>query len=159
MHTIRNLRALVASAALLAAAGCATGPEAVEADFGNSVRAMRQAQIANPSAPVDNDPIDHGDGQRVNGAIEAYRKGVGDLARRRCAVRLGVGHGEPNRNGLELRGLFGWRWPVTRSAVPFRALPLRMRHLGATDTQAVTATMVRSAPPSNGASVAGRVTS
>ena len=52
MHTISNLRALFASAALLAAAGCATGPEAVEQDFGNSVRAMRQAQIANPSAPM-----------------------------------------------------------------------------------------------------------
>jgi type IV pilus biogenesis protein CpaD/CtpE len=75
MNTTKHISALVAGAALLAA-GCATGPEAVEKDFGNSVRHMRQAQIANPSAPVDNNPIDHGDGQRINGAIDAYRQGV-----------------------------------------------------------------------------------
>lgn len=92
MHTIMNLRALVASAALLAAAGCATSPDAVEADFGNSVRAMRQAQIANPSAPVDNNPIDHGDGQRVNSAIDVYRKGVGDPSTVKEDLVIGVGN-------------------------------------------------------------------
>lgn len=91
MHTNSKIRALFASTALLVAAGCAaTGPEAVEADFGNSVRAMRQAQIANPSAPVDNDPIDHGDGQRVNGAIDAYRKGVGDRSAVKEDLVIGV---------------------------------------------------------------------
>ena len=93
MHTIRNLHALVASAALLAAAGCATtDPNAVEQDFGNSVRHMRQAQIANPSAPADNDPIDHGDGQRINGAIEAYRTGVADRATVKEDLVIGVGN-------------------------------------------------------------------
>lgn len=92
MHTISNIRALLASAALLAAAGCATGPEAVEQDFGNSVRAMRQAQIANPSAPVDNSPIDHGDGQRINGAIDAYRKGVSDASTVKEDLVIGVGN-------------------------------------------------------------------
>lgn len=90
MHTIKNLRALAASAALLVAAGCATGPEAVEEDFGNSVRAMRQAQIANPSAPVDNNPIDHGDGQRINGAIDVYRKGVSDPKAVKQDIVMGI---------------------------------------------------------------------
>jgi type IV pilus biogenesis protein CpaD/CtpE len=77
MNTIKIFHALAVSGSLLAA-GCATGPEAVEADFGNSVRQMTQAQIANPAAPVDNSPIDHGDGSRINAAVEAYRKGVSD---------------------------------------------------------------------------------
>jgi type IV pilus biogenesis protein CpaD/CtpE len=92
MHTISNLRALFASAALLAAAGCATGPEAVEQDFGNSVRAMRQAQIANPSAPADNNPIDHGDGQRINNSIDVYRKGASDPAAVKEDLVIGVGN-------------------------------------------------------------------
>ena len=78
MHIIRVLGVLVLSGSLLAAAGCATGPTTVENDFGNSVRHMTQAQIANPSAPADNEAIDHGDGPRVNAAIEAYRQGVSD---------------------------------------------------------------------------------
>jgi type IV pilus biogenesis protein CpaD/CtpE len=93
MHTIKPLRALLAGAALLAAAGCAsTDPNAVEQDFGNSVRAMQQAQIANPSAPADNDPIDHGDGQRINGAIDAYRKGLSDPAAVKKDLVIGVGN-------------------------------------------------------------------
>jgi starvation-inducible outer membrane lipoprotein len=78
MNMNRMLRLLVASAPLLIAAGCATGPEAVENDFGNSVRHMTQAQTANPTAPADSNPLDHGDGVRINGAIEAYRKGTAD---------------------------------------------------------------------------------
>jgi type IV pilus biogenesis protein CpaD/CtpE len=69
---------LAASGTLLLAAGCATGPEAVENDFGNSVRQMQQAQAANPMAPADSNPLDHGDGERINGAIDAYRKGASD---------------------------------------------------------------------------------
>lgn len=91
MHTIKNLCSLVASAALFAAAGCVTtDPNAVEADFGNSVRHMRQAQIANPSSPVDNDPIDHGDGQRINGAIDVYRKSVGNPAAVKEDLAIGI---------------------------------------------------------------------
>jgi len=78
MNMNRMLRLLAASATLLLAAGCATGPEAVENDYGNSVRHMMQAQTANPTAPADSNPLDHGDGTRINGAIEAYRNGAAD---------------------------------------------------------------------------------
>ena len=91
MHTIKTLRALMAGAALLAAGCASTGPEAVEQDFGNSVRHMRQAQIANPTAPADNDPIDHGDGQRINNAIDVYRKGVADPAAVKQDLVIGIG--------------------------------------------------------------------
>jgi starvation-inducible outer membrane lipoprotein len=77
--TLSKMICLVAaSSTLLLAAGCATGPEAVENDFGNSVRQMTQAQTANPMAPADSNPLDHGDGARINGAIEAYRAGATD---------------------------------------------------------------------------------
>jgi hypothetical protein len=78
MNTNRMLRLFVAGAPLLMAAGCATGPEAVENDYGNSVRQMQQAQAANPLAPADSNPLDHGDGARINGAIEAYRNSATD---------------------------------------------------------------------------------
>jgi len=78
MTLSKTISLLAASSALLLAAGCATGPEAVENDFGNSVRQMQQAQTANPMAPADSNPLDHGDGARINGAIDAYRKGASD---------------------------------------------------------------------------------
>jgi hypothetical protein len=78
MKTINRLRALALGGFLLALAGCASGPEAVENDYGNSVRHMMQAQKVNPAAPVDNNPIDHGDGVRINNAIETQRKNVAD---------------------------------------------------------------------------------
>jgi type IV pilus biogenesis protein CpaD/CtpE len=67
----------LALAAALATAGCVTDPVAVEKDFGNSVRQMTEMQTANPSAPADATALDHGDGQRINGVLDAYRKDVG----------------------------------------------------------------------------------
>jgi starvation-inducible outer membrane lipoprotein len=90
MHIIRALGSLAVSGSLLLVAGCATGPEAVENDFGNSVRHMTQAQIANPTAPADNEAIDHGSGMRINGAIEAYQKGVSDPNDVKQDITLGV---------------------------------------------------------------------
>ncbi len=78
MNMNNMLRLLVASAPLLIVGGCATGPKAVENDFGNSVRHMTQAQTADPTAPADSNPLDHGDGTRINGAIEAYRNSATD---------------------------------------------------------------------------------
>jgi len=76
MNTIKSIGGLAAAVSLLLAAGCAGDPTKVEEDFGNSVRHMTEAQTANPAAPVDNEAIDHGDGTRINAAVEAYRKDV-----------------------------------------------------------------------------------
>jgi type IV pilus biogenesis protein CpaD/CtpE len=81
----------VALAAGLALAGCATGPETVEKDFGNSVRHMMQVQTANPSAPVDGNALDHGDGQRANSVMEAYRKDVGKPEEVKKEIILNMG--------------------------------------------------------------------
>ena len=76
MSTLKSIRGLAVAVSLLMVAGCAGDPERVEDDYGNSVRHMTAAQTANPSAPVDNNAIDHGDGTRINAAVEAYRKDV-----------------------------------------------------------------------------------
>lgn len=79
MNIIKTLSAVATSATLLVLSGCATtDPENVEKDFGNSVRHMVETQTFNPAAPMDTDAIDHGDGTRINNAIESYRKGVAD---------------------------------------------------------------------------------
>ena len=74
------LTALVIGTTLLA--GCASGPTKVEDDFGNSVRAMRQAQIMDPvaAAAPDTTPVTSTDGQRMDNALKAYRENVGKPA-------------------------------------------------------------------------------
>ena len=84
--------------ALLAAtlAGCASGPTAVEEDFGNSVRAMIRGQTLDPAASERNGstPPDVSDGQRAEGVLEAYRKDVSAPSEvgRGIDVRVGEGN-------------------------------------------------------------------
>ena len=58
--------------------GCATGPERVADDFGNSVRAMRAAQTNDPSTILtpDTTPVESTDGVRMEGALKSYREGT-----------------------------------------------------------------------------------
>jgi len=62
--------------------GCASGPTRVEEDYGNSVRAMRQAQTMDPvaAATVDTTPITSTDGQRMENVLKTYRQSVGSPA-------------------------------------------------------------------------------
>jgi type IV pilus biogenesis protein CpaD/CtpE len=94
MNATNRLIGAALAAAMAVTAGCATGPEAVEEDFGNSVRHMTQVQTANPSAPMDAKAIDHGDGERANSAIEAYRKDVGEREEIKQEVVIDVGGGK-----------------------------------------------------------------
>ena len=59
--------------------GCASGPTRVEEDYGNSVRAMRQAQTMDPvaAATVDTTPVTSTDGQRMENVLKTYRQSVG----------------------------------------------------------------------------------
>ena len=74
---------LIATAAVALSAlttGCASGPDRVADDFGNSVRTMRQAQTLNEST-IDNPdltPVSHTDGQRMQNALNSYRENVGN---------------------------------------------------------------------------------
>ncbi len=74
-------------------AGCVTAPRHVEKDFGNSVRAMNQAQILDPVAAHNPDmtPVMTTDGQRMENVIRAYRSIVGDPASVAETVDISVG--------------------------------------------------------------------
>jgi hypothetical protein len=71
-----NATLLFAAGAMTTLSACSPYPR-TEADFGNSVRHMISSQAV-VSGPVDNTPVETGDGQRLNGVIEAYR---GDVTR------------------------------------------------------------------------------
>jgi len=65
----------VGLATLLLTAGCASGPDRVEEDFGNSVRAMREAQTYHPETreTIDITPVETTEGARMESSLEAYR--------------------------------------------------------------------------------------
>lgn len=75
MRALTMIFASVTAFALLSISGCET-TTGTERDYGNSVRLMRQSQMADPNAAMLPDPnaIDSGDGERLNHAIEAYRE-------------------------------------------------------------------------------------
>ena len=75
MRTLKILFASVVVFALVAISGCET-TTGTQRDYGNSVGLMIQSQTADPNAAMLPDPnaIDHGDGQRLNTVIEAYRE-------------------------------------------------------------------------------------
>lgn len=68
------LSSAVLMTALISIQGC--GATATERDYGNSARALIEGQTANPMAAMlpDPEPIATGDGQRLDGVIEAYRE-------------------------------------------------------------------------------------
>ncbi len=76
MSNHKTIIATVLAAGLLA--GCASGPDRIERDFGNSVRAMTQAQTLDPVAARNPDmtPVGHTDAQRIENVLDNYRKDV-----------------------------------------------------------------------------------
>lgn len=79
MQVLRLLiNGLMIAIMLTAIAGCSSQKSAVEADFGKSVRSMIQAQTLNPQEALLPDPeaIDHGNGERLNNVMEAYKSDV-----------------------------------------------------------------------------------
>ena len=76
-NTIMLTTAIIAVVALTT--GCASGPDRVERDFGNSVRAMNRAQTLDPMNAIapDMSPIEATDGQRMDNALQSYREYVG----------------------------------------------------------------------------------
>ena len=79
MQVIRLLiNGLITAIALTAIAGCANYETATESDYGNSVRSMIQAQTMNPQEALlpDPEPVDHGNGERLNNVLGAYTSDV-----------------------------------------------------------------------------------
>jgi len=73
--------------------GCASGPTRVEADYGNSVRAMQRAQILDPvaAATVDTTPVTTTDGQRMENVLNTYRNTVGEPASTSKTINFDIG--------------------------------------------------------------------
>lgn len=72
--------------------GCASGPDRVADDFGNSVRAMRQAQTMDPTT-IDNPdmtPVSYTDGQRMENALKSYRENVGNPVKTERPITIDV---------------------------------------------------------------------
>jgi hypothetical protein len=83
----KNYRGLIGTLLLAAMlAGCvSTEPERVEADFGNSVNQMIQAQTHNPEAAARTEsiPVKEMDGEMAISTLEALRK---DTAREKGVI-------------------------------------------------------------------------
>ena len=79
MKALRLLiNGLIFAIALAAVTGCSTHETATEKDFGNSVHAMIQGQTLNPQEALlpDPEPVDHGNGERLNNVLGAYTSDV-----------------------------------------------------------------------------------
>ncbi len=76
MQILRQLTTVLILAALLVViSGCATRETATERDFRKSVRTMIDRQTLNPTEAMlpDPQPVDHGNADRLNNALEAYK--------------------------------------------------------------------------------------
>jgi hypothetical protein len=71
MATIRTGAALVLALAL---AGCVSPAPRFDNHFGDAVRANLAAQVANPAASANPDPVSGIDGRAARGAQERYEK-------------------------------------------------------------------------------------
>lgn len=79
MKAIRYLVTAAMLAALLAGTSACSSRESVtERDFGKSVHSMVERQTLNPTNATLPDPqaVDHGNGERLNAAMEAYKTDV-----------------------------------------------------------------------------------
>ena len=76
MTTINKTLTIILAAGLLV--GCASGPDRVERDFGNSVRAMTYAQTLDPVAARNPDmtPVASTDGRRIENVLNNMREDV-----------------------------------------------------------------------------------
>ncbi len=86
-----NSRVWLMLTVLAGLAACSAYPS-TEADFGNSVEHMVRSQRM-PTDPVDAEPLETGDGQRIDAVLEAYRTDVsrGDAGAPPVNVSFGSG--------------------------------------------------------------------
>jgi hypothetical protein len=86
----RSIISTLAALGALALAGCAPHQRP---DFGDAVRHMMSHQYANPSAVLnpDPEPVQHGDGQRLEHVLETYRTETGAPDAVRQEIVIGVG--------------------------------------------------------------------
>ena len=69
--TLRMTTTLLVASSLIVIVGCETSPTTDE-EFGDSVRQMVRSQKV--FVPVDETPVQQGDGQRLEGVLDGYRE-------------------------------------------------------------------------------------
>lgn len=91
MEFSSKIAVLVMTAAL--ATGCASGPDHVEDDFGNSVQAMKRAQTGDPLTLISTDttPVETTDGRRMENALNTYRSDTSTANKVRKPIEISVG--------------------------------------------------------------------
>lgn len=72
--------------------GCASEPTQLDADFGNAVSSMIEAQTQNPyAAAAGPNPVLGMDGEKAAGNLEAYRQDVQKKTQVRDVINIGSG--------------------------------------------------------------------
>ena len=73
-HIFRTLRLVFGALLAATLTACMSTTPAVDAEFGNAVRAARQAQILNPKAAVSTDPVLGMDGKAAASTMDRYQE-------------------------------------------------------------------------------------
>jgi hypothetical protein len=90
---MNNSRLWLALIALAGLGACSAYPS-TEADYGNSVEHMVRSQRM-PTGPVNPDPLEEGDGQRIDAVLDAYRTDVSRTDSPAPPVQVQFGGGTP----------------------------------------------------------------
>ena len=88
-----NSRVWLALTVIAGLAACSAYPR-TEAEYGNSVEHMVRSQRM-PTGPVDTEPLETGDGQRIDAVLEAYRTDVSRDDAAPPPVNVSFGGGVP----------------------------------------------------------------
>ena len=88
-----NAKIWLALIALVGLVACSAYPS-TEADYGNSVEHMVRSQRM-PTGPVNTDPVETGDGDRIDAVLDAYRTDVSRTDSPAPPVSIEFGAGTP----------------------------------------------------------------
>ena len=88
---MKNLYVLGACAVLLNLTACVQPMPRYDSEFGNTIRNTMNAQVINPSAGNNNDPVAGIDGRAARDAINNYQKSFSTPPPAANVFNLGVG--------------------------------------------------------------------
>jgi hypothetical protein len=98
--TVKFHFVLLALLAPIALFGCATPQKsALDDHFGEALNAAKAAQIINPDASLNTDPVAGVDGQAANAAVDRYHKSFVQPPASTNVFTIGVGSGGASSGG------------------------------------------------------------
>ena len=96
---MKNLYVFGACLVLLNIGACTQPMPRYDAEFGNSIRSNMNAQVINPNAGNNNDPVAGIDGRAARDAVNNYQKSFTTPMPAPNVFNLGVGAGGVNGGG------------------------------------------------------------